>query len=246
MQGAHETDIDDISSLVLVVAACHIERLEQLSVRMAKAGRTDEASAAAAEQAALHRLVAERMREDHPEMLVEPLTRLAHRAWSACPPAQSLRLSDDLIPTYRALGPTRSAYEAGLAYCLEHRSDSVADLRSLDAAIASLEEVLDPLDEAISIYRRLAETEAARYEPKLALALTQRWHRLRRAGRRDEAVGSLEESIALFRRLAQDNDRYQASLAWVTRLAKQYEKSARLHDRHSSSGGFSRWRRRQH
>jgi tetratricopeptide (TPR) repeat protein len=245
MQGTYETDFDDISSLVVLIAACHIERLEQLSARMAEAGRTDEAAAAAVEQAAVHRLVAERMREDHPEMLVVPLTRLAHRARSAFPAAQSLRLSDDLIPTYRALGPTRPAFEASLAYCLERRSDSVADLRSVDAAIASLEEVLDPLEEAIGIYRRLAEAEAARYEPRLALALTQRWHRLRRAGRRDEAVGSLEESIALFRRLAQDNGRYQASLAWVTRLAKQYEKPARLHDQPSSAGGFSRWRRRQ-
>ncbi|MFE2999586.1 tetratricopeptide repeat protein [Nocardia sp. NPDC059246] len=64
---------------------------------------------------------------------------------------------------------------------------------------------LAPTEEAVAVYRRLAVTRPAAFEPELARALNNLGIRLSEVGRREEALAPSEEAVAVYRRLVAAN-----------------------------------------
>jgi tetratricopeptide (TPR) repeat protein len=65
------------------------------------------------------------------------------------------------------------------------------------------DEALASTEEAVALYRELAEASPAAYLPDLAMALNNLGAQLSEVGRRDEALASTEEAVALYRELAE-------------------------------------------
>jgi tetratricopeptide (TPR) repeat protein len=59
-------------------------------------------------------------------------------------------------------------------------------------------EALEPMDEAIGIWRRLAKRDPRRWRPELARSARNRGQFLARLGRAEDALASLQESVDLF------------------------------------------------
>jgi hypothetical protein len=77
----------------------------------------------------------------------------------------------------------------------------------------------------VETYRRLAQENAARFAPDLALSLNNLSIRLSDAGDNAGALAAIREAVEIYRRLAQENAaRYGAacerSLAMLARLEK--------------------------
>jgi len=76
------------------------------------------------------------------------------------------------------------------------------------------DEGLTAIEEAVSVYRRLAAADPAAYEPALAMSLNNLSLRLADAGRRDEGLTAIEEAVGVRRRLAAANPAaYEPELA---------------------------------
>ena len=74
----------------------------------------------------------------------------------------------------------------------------------------------------MSIYRRLAETNPAAYQPDLAMALHNFSDRLGDLGRHPEALSAIEEAVSIYRRLAaMEPAAYQPDLAGVAEQPRQ-------------------------
>ena len=80
--------------------------------------------------------------------------------------------------------------------------DNVWDILAL---AGQHQEALDPIEEAVAIYRRLAAGGPAAHEPDLAASLNKLSDILARADRREEARAVVEEAVAVNRRLAAAN-----------------------------------------
>jgi tetratricopeptide (TPR) repeat protein len=69
-------------------------------------------------------------------------------------------------------------------------------------------------EEAVAVYRRLAQADPAAYEPHLAMSLNNLGLRLSEAGRGEEALAATEKAVAVYRRVAQVNPAaYEPNLA---------------------------------
>jgi tetratricopeptide (TPR) repeat protein len=76
------------------------------------------------------------------------------------------------------------------------------------------EEALAPAQEAVEVYRRLAQANPAAHEPDLAGALSNLGASLAQVGRREEALAPAQEAVTIRRRLAQANpDTHEPDLA---------------------------------
>lgn len=96
---------------------------------------------------------------------------------------------------------------ADLALALEEMSYSLAAARRF-------EEALDPIQEAVTILRGLAETHSDAYLPYLATSLHRQSVLLNAAARRREALAPIQEAVALRRKLAEaDPNRFLPDLA---------------------------------
>ncbi|MFQ6397551.1 tetratricopeptide repeat protein [Nocardia sp. KC 131] len=87
-------------------------------------------------------------------------------------------------------------------------SGRLSDLGGQD----NLGQALNSNEEAVTLYRRLAEDNPA-YLPDLAGVLGNLGIRLSEVGRLDEALSPVEEAVTLYRRLAEDNPAYLPDLA---------------------------------
>ncbi|MFC4068252.1 tetratricopeptide repeat protein, partial [Actinoplanes subglobosus] len=67
------------------------------------------------------------------------------------------------------------------------------------------EEALEPSQEAVTIYQRLAEANPGAYLPDLAMSLNNLGAMLSELGRRDEALEPSQEAVTIRRRLAEAN-----------------------------------------
>ncbi|MFJ6154278.1 tetratricopeptide repeat protein, partial [Micromonospora profundi] len=75
------------------------------------------------------------------------------------------------------------------------------------------EQALDPAEEAVTIWRRLAEDNPDAYLPNLAMSLSNLGTFLSQLGRREQALALAEEAAGICRRLAEDNlDAYLPNL----------------------------------
>ena len=92
------------------------------------------------------------------------------------------------------------------------------------------DEALAPAEEAVTVYRRLAEANPAAYLRDLATSLNNLGVFLSEVGRRDEALAPAEEAVTVYRRLAEANSaaylpdlaRSLCAYAWVCINAKDH------------------------
>jgi tetratricopeptide (TPR) repeat protein len=76
------------------------------------------------------------------------------------------------------------------------------------------EEGLAAIQEAVTVYRRLAGANPAAYEPDVAMSLNNLSVRLAEAGRREEGLAAIQEAVTVRRRLAAANAAaYEPALA---------------------------------
>jgi hypothetical protein len=100
------------------------------------------------------------------------------------------------------------------------------------------EEALAASQEAVDIYRRLAQTRPDAFLPDLAMSLNNRGIRLSNLGRREEALAASQEAVDIYRRLAQTRpDAFLPDLAMS--LGAQGEALSQA-ERHADSIGAFR------
>ena len=88
---------------------------------------------------------------------------------------------------------------------LEQRAEFAADLAIRLSEVGRSKEALAPAEEAVGLYRRLADPETGnpdRFTPDLASSLNNLANRLSEVGRSKEALAPAEEAVGLRRRLA--------------------------------------------
>lgn len=86
--------------------------------------------------------------------------------------------------------------------------DLAPELTNLGRCLAGLgrrREAQQPLQEALDLYRRLAETNPTAYLPSVALALTNLGEQLGESGQRLEALAPAQESVEVYRWLSEVN-----------------------------------------
>jgi tetratricopeptide (TPR) repeat protein len=99
------------------------------------------------------------------------------------------------LTTHRLATTTDPAHRARLYTTLGYRLTH-ADQR---------EQALTATTEAVDLYRRLAQTNPAAFEPNLAMALNNLGNQLSELGRREQALTATTDAADLYRRLAQTN-----------------------------------------
>jgi tetratricopeptide (TPR) repeat protein len=110
----------------------------------------------------------------------------------------ALALTNQAVTLCRRLVQVHAAYEPYLANALTNHSNRLADVGRRDEGLAAIQE-------AVTIYRRLAQGNATAHEPALAVSLTNLSNRLSEAGRHDEGLAAIQETVTIRRRLAQVN-----------------------------------------
>ncbi len=111
------------------------------------------------------------------------------------PPDRTLALrevQESLYRTGAALAPDEAA-----------RAGSLHNLGNVLSELGRREEALAATEEAVGLFRRLAEGQPAAFLPDLAGSLNNLGNRLAALGRREEALAAAEEAVALYRRLAE-------------------------------------------
>ena len=173
--------------------------LNNLSVRLAEAGRRDEALTAIEEAVAVYRRLAAANAAAYEPDLAMSLNNLSVRLAEAGRRDEALTAIEEAVAVYRRLAAANAAaYEPALAMSLNNLSVDLAEAGRRDEALTAIEE-------AVAVRRRLAAANAAAYEPDLASSLNNLSVRLAEAGRRDEALTAIEEAVAVYRRLAAAN-----------------------------------------
>ncbi len=81
-------------------------------------------------------------------------------------------------------------------------------------AVGRRDEALAAAQEAVNIYRELAETAPDAFRPNLAMSLNNLGNRLAAVGQRDEALATAQEAVNVYRELAETNpDAFRPDLA---------------------------------
>ncbi len=151
---------------------------------------------------------------DYEADLASSLIALSRSLAEEARPIEAVAAAEEAVAMYRRLVATDpAAYESALATSLDNLSAGLvrrweALLASLDnvwdfvALAANYQEALDPIEEAVTIFRRLAATDPAAYEPHLAASLRNLADICAWTGRRDGALAAAHEAVAIYRRLA--------------------------------------------
>ncbi|MFN6339220.1 MAG: tetratricopeptide repeat protein, partial [Cyanobacteriota bacterium] len=111
-----------------------------------------------------------------------------------------------------------------------YRARSQAWIGLLLSAVGRRQEALAPTEEALKIYRGLAQSNPA-FQGDLANALYNLAIRYSELGRRQEALAPVEEALKIYRGLAQSNPAFQGDLAnalnnlgiWYSELGRRQE-----------------------
>ncbi|MCM3882225.1 tetratricopeptide repeat protein [Frankia sp. R82] len=172
--------------------------LNDLSVRLADLGRSEEALAAVEEAVAIRRrLAADRPDTFLPDLAVS-LSNLANRLGDLREPEVALAINEEAVATYRRLVADRPiAFLPDLAAVLNNLAVQLGNLRRREEGLAAIEE-------AVAIRRRLAADRPDIFLPNLATSLNNLAAALGDLGRHDEALAAIEEAVAIRRRLAAD------------------------------------------
>jgi hypothetical protein len=183
--------------------------LNSLSIRLANAGRRDEALEVIEESVDAYRLLAEASPEVYAPDLALALNNLSNRLAESGRRDEGLKAIEDSVEMYRLLAEASSSvYTPILASALNNLSIRLADAGRRD-------EALEAIEEAVETRRSLTEVDPETYGPDLAMALNNLSIRLADAGRRDEALEAIEEAVEIRRPLAE-----ASPAAYAPELAK--------------------------
>ena len=170
--------------------------LNNLSNRLADAGRWTEALEASEEAVEIRRPLAEADPATYAPNLAMALSNFSIRLGGAGRLTEALEAIEESVETYRPLTEADPAtYAPNLASALNNLSNRLADA-------GRWAEALEAIEESVEIRRPLAEADPAVFGPNLAMALNNLSNGLARAGRLTEALEASEESVEIRRPLA--------------------------------------------
>ncbi|RRO17961.1 tetratricopeptide repeat protein [Saccharopolyspora rhizosphaerae] len=208
-------DLDDVEPDLLEAVAAHIPESRRADL--------DVGTAAITVRLAPHRL----RRATGPVEEFEVHTEVGRRLSHAGRHQQELGAREQAVAAARrvdaaATGRQRIVADLVLAKALRELSRSLHELQregdALDAAV-----------EAVAAARRLAGAAPGRFDAELAHTVYVHAKTLSHLGRRREALETLQESVELFRRLAQRDRRYERDFAVrLTALGASLTDAARL------------------
>lgn len=121
--------------------------------------------------------------------------RLATRLSYAGLHKEAVEVSLEALQVWGELAQVDPSYGRGFARALGSLGISLAD-------VGQHENALRVTQDAVLLFRRLVEADAAAYEPDLAVSLSNLGQRLWQVGRPTEALESAQEALAVYRRLA--------------------------------------------
>jgi tetratricopeptide (TPR) repeat protein len=180
----------------------HATDLTLLAIRLANAGRRDEAPAPAEKAVTIRRRLAAADPAEQLAGLAAPLNNLGSLLSRVGRPEEALACAEEALEIRRwrffadpmPVDPT--AYRADLA-------DSLNNLGNRLSELGRKEEALAPVEEAITIRRRLAEADPATHLPDLAMSVNNLGILLAGIGRWDESLCPAEEATDIYRHLAE-------------------------------------------
>ena len=189
--------------LAVADPAIHVSNLasalNNLSLRLAAAGREEEALAASEESVEIRRPLTAADPAAHAVNLASALSNLSSRLAAAGRGEEALAASEESVDTYRPLAAANPAiHVSNLASALNNLSNRLA-------AAGHGEEALAAIEETVEIRRPLAAANPAAHAPHLASALSNLSLRLAAAGHGEEALAAIEESVDTYRPLAAAN-----------------------------------------
>ena len=162
--------------------------LNDLSNRLARLGRREEALAAIQEAAAIRRELAEARPDAFRPALAMSLNNLSNRLATWGGGRRRWPRSRRPPSTYRELAAARpDAFRPDLAISLNNLSVRLAGLGRPEEALAAIQEAADT-------YRELAAARPDAFRPDLAMALNNLSLRLAGLGRREEALAAIQEA----------------------------------------------------
>ena len=164
--------------------------LHNLSGRLARLGRREDALAASEEATGIRRELAEALGDAFRPDLARSLHNLAYRLGKLGRREDALAASEEATAIYREL-----AFRPGLARSLNNLAYRLADLGRREDALAASEE-------ATGILRELAAALPDAFRPDLARSLHNLAYRLGKLGRREDALAASEEAVGIRRELA--------------------------------------------
>jgi len=172
--------------------------LNSQSMRLADAGRQEEALAAIEEAARIYRPLAEADPGAFQPDLADVLHTRSYRLADVGRHQEALAAIEEAAGIYRQLAGDRpGAFRPALGKSLNSQSMRLADAGRQEEALAAIEE-------AARIYRPLAEADPGAFQPDLADVLHTRSYRLADVGRHQEALAAIEEAVRLYRSLEDD------------------------------------------
>ncbi len=169
--------------------------LNNLSNRLANAGRGAEGLAAIQESVEVYRRLAEANPVAYEPSLATSLNNLCSRLADAGRHAEGLAVAQESVEVRRRLADANPADEPGLAMSLNNLSNRLADAGQHAEGLVAIQE-------SVEVYRRLAEANPAD-EPSLAMSLNNLSNRLADAGQHPEGLAAIQESVEVYRRLAE-------------------------------------------
>ncbi|MEV4481760.1 tetratricopeptide repeat protein [Micromonospora coxensis] len=167
--------------------------------RLARAGRREEALAAAEEAVAIRRRLAEKNPDAYLPDLATSLNDLGLRL------SELGRGEQALAPVQEAAVVLRRLAEANPDAYLLLLAASLNNLGALLARLGHREEALAPAEEAVAIRRRLATANPDAHLPDLAGSLANLGACLSELGRHEQALAPAREAVAIWQRLAEAN-----------------------------------------
>jgi Tetratricopeptide repeat len=172
-------------------------RLVDLSVRLAGAGRREEALAAIEEATGIYRQLNEAQPDAYQPQLAISLNNQSLRLSGLSLRKEALAALEEATEIYRQLTKVNpEAFQVQLASSLNNQSSRLSDL-------GRKEEALEAIEEAAEIYRQLAQIRPKMFQHDLATALRNKALRLAGMGRREEALITNDEATGIYRQLAQ-------------------------------------------
>ncbi|MCX4099235.1 tetratricopeptide repeat protein [Nocardia sp. alder85J] len=189
--------------------AVHARHQMRHALRLANAGRQDEALTVTQDAVTVYRRLATANPASHEPDLAMSLNNLGIRLSEVGRREDALAPAEEAVAVYRRLAAANPA---------AHEPDLATSLNNLGAWLSGVgrrEDALVPAEEAVAVYRRLAAANPAAHEPSLAAALSNLGAWLSGVGRREDALVPAEEAVAVYRRLATANPAaYEPDLAW--------------------------------
>jgi tetratricopeptide (TPR) repeat protein len=173
--------------------------LNELSVRLAAVGRSEETLATIHEAVEISRRIADANHAAYSPYLASSLNNLSESLAGAGRSKEGLAASEESVKLRRRLVVSNpEAYEPDLANSLNNLANRLAETGRSNESLAANEE-------AVEIRRRLASSKRAAYESNLATSLTNLSVDLAKVQRSEDALTAIQEAVEIRQRLAAAN-----------------------------------------